>query len=50
LKTRFESQLPEELPDVLNRIELVALAPDVVLATAGSIVGAFQQASRHFSG
>src|SRR4029450_8146574 len=26
--------------------ELVALAPDVVLATAGSIVGAFQQASR----
>src|SRR5262245_38617533 len=27
-------------------VELVALAPDVVLATAGSIVGAFQQASR----
>ena len=26
--------------------ELVALSPDVVLATAGSIVGAFQQASR----
>jgi len=26
--------------------ELIALAPDVVLATAGSIVGAFQQASR----
>jgi putative ABC transport system substrate-binding protein len=26
--------------------ELVALAPDVVLASAGSIVGAFQQASR----
>jgi putative ABC transport system substrate-binding protein len=26
--------------------ELVALAPDVVLATAGSVVGAFQQASR----
>jgi putative ABC transport system substrate-binding protein len=25
--------------------ELVALSPDVVLATAGSIVGAFQQAS-----
>ena len=27
-------------------VELVALSPDVVLATAGSIVGAFQQASR----
>src|SRR5215475_685496 len=26
--------------------ELIALSPDVVLATAGSIVGAFQQASR----
>jgi ABC-type uncharacterized transport system substrate-binding protein len=26
--------------------ELVALSPDVVLASAGSIVGAFQQASR----
>src|SRR5207244_13287322 len=26
--------------------ELVALSPDVVVATAGSIVGAFQQASR----
>jgi ABC-type uncharacterized transport system substrate-binding protein len=26
--------------------ELIALAPDVVLATAGSVVGAFQQASR----
>ena len=26
--------------------ELVALSPDVVLATGGSIVGAFQQASR----
>src|ERR1700758_4470183 len=26
--------------------ELVALAPDVVLASSGSIVGAFQQASR----
>src|SRR5207247_10375457 len=26
--------------------ELVALSPDVVLATAGSIVGAFQKASR----
>jgi putative tryptophan/tyrosine transport system substrate-binding protein len=26
--------------------ELVAVSPDVVLATAGSIVGAFQQASR----
>jgi len=25
---------------------LIALSPDVVLATAGSIVGAFQQASR----
>jgi putative ABC transport system substrate-binding protein len=27
--------------------ELIALSPDVVLATAGSIVGAFQQASRN---
>jgi len=27
-------------------VELVALSPDVVLASAGSIVGAFQQASR----
>jgi putative ABC transport system substrate-binding protein len=27
-------------------VELVALAPDVILATAGSIVGALQQASR----
>jgi len=26
--------------------ELIALSPDVVLATAGSIVGAFQQVSR----
>src|SRR5262249_61427637 len=26
--------------------ELIALSPDVVLATAGSIVGAFQQATR----
>ena len=30
----------------LYAAELIALSPDVVLATAGSIVGAFQQTSR----
>jgi putative ABC transport system substrate-binding protein len=35
-------------PDRFRRyaVELIALSPDVVLATAGSIVGAFQQVSR----